>query len=107
MAAPSHVRQVFEDIDSRYPLLEARPENWRKQLWLKGRNMSVGQLVYSMRASGVLHDPVAAAANFALPAEQVRQVLDYYHNHRDLIEQDADEEKRWLLDQGHSLEPRQ
>jgi hypothetical protein len=34
-----------------YQYLIPRPEKWRKQLYLKGRNMTVGQLVYKMRAN--------------------------------------------------------
>jgi uncharacterized protein (DUF433 family) len=88
-----------------YVYLERRPDSWRKQLYLKGRNMSVGQLVYTMRASSLLDDPVRAARNFELPVEQVREALTYYASHRDLIEREADEEKQWLLERGYQLEP--
>ena len=88
-----------------YTWLEPHPENWRKQLYLKGRNVSVGQLIYSMRANGTLDDPARAAQTFALPAEQVQEALTYYRRHRSLIEAEADAEKRWLLEQGYSLEP--
>jgi uncharacterized protein (DUF433 family) len=88
-----------------YSLLEPHPDNWRKQLWLKDRHMTVGQLVYSMRASDMLEDPEAAARNFALPVEQIRQALVYYRRHRQLIEAEADQEKQWLVERGLILEP--
>ncbi len=106
MAIPSGRALAAEDAEA-YALLERRPDNWRKQLWLKGRNMTVGQLVYSMRANGTLHDPPAAASKFALPEAQVREALSYFRRHRALIEQEAEEEKRWLIEHGYSLEPRQ
>ena len=106
MATP---RQAEHDIarTEEYSLLEPHPDNWRKQLWLKGRHMTVGQLVYSMRADGTLDDLETAARNFALPVEQVRQALVYYWRHRALIEAEADQEKQWLVERGFVLEPRE
>ncbi len=57
------------------------------------------------RAGGWLDDPVGAARNFDLPVAQVREALDYYRRNRSLIEQEAEEEKRWLIEHGASLEP--
>jgi uncharacterized protein (DUF433 family) len=98
VVTPNQVAQ--RDAAEEYSLLEPHPDNWRKQLWLKGRNMTVGQLVYSMRADDLLDDPVTAARDFALPVEQVRQALDYYRMHRTLVEAEADQEKHWLIEQG-------
>ena len=36
---------------ARWQYLVARPHSWRKQLTIKGRNMSVGQLVSTVRAN--------------------------------------------------------
>ena len=56
-----------------YHYLEHRPHPWRKQLYLKGRNMAVGHLVYDMRTNNV---PVEeAAANYDLPLEQIEEAL--------------------------------
>jgi len=53
--------------------------------------MSVGQLVYKMRAN---HLSVAqAAADMDLPLEQVLEALAYYQTHRELIESETAEEK--------------
>lgn len=104
--ATSHQVETQTSDAERYSLLEPHADNWRKQLWLKGRNMTVGMLVYSMRADGMLDDPERAARNFALPVEQVQQALDYYRQHRSLIEAEADQEKQWLIERGFVLEPR-
>jgi uncharacterized protein (DUF433 family) len=90
-------------IFDHYRYLVAKPEKWRKQLYLKGRNMTVGQLIYSMRANSLSADE--AAADMDLPVEQVREAQAYYEIHRDLIEREADEEKQYLLAEGVSLEP--
>jgi uncharacterized protein (DUF433 family) len=104
--ATSDTEQWADQAAEGWRYLRVKPGNWRRQLWLTGRNMTVGQLVYSMRAEGMLDDPEAAAVDFELPVEQVREALEYYRRHRDLIEADADEEKRWLIEQGFDLEPR-
>jgi len=90
-------------IFGHYRYLVAKPDKWRKQLYLKGRNMTVGQLVYSMRANNLSAEE--AAADMDLPVEQVREAQVYYEIHRDLIEREAEEEKRSLLAEGVSLEP--
>ena len=86
-----------------YQYLAARPEKWRRQLYLKGRNMTVGQLVYTMRADQM--SPEEAAEDMDLPLEQVLEALAYYQTHRQLIESEAEEEKQYLLSQGVQLEP--
>jgi uncharacterized protein (DUF433 family) len=86
-----------------YDYLVARSETGYKQLYLKGRNMRVGQLIYTMRANQLSADE--AAADLDLPLAQVREAELYYHIHRELIEQEADEEKRRLGALGVRLEP--
>ena len=90
-------------IFDHYRYLVAKPDKWRKQLYLKGRNMTVGQLMYSMRANNLSAEE--AAADMDLPVEQVREAQAYYEINRDLIEREADEEKQSLLAEGVLLEP--
>jgi len=86
-----------------YQYLVARPEKGRKQMYLKGRNMTVGQLVYTMRANRM--SPEEAAEDMDLPLEQVLEALAYYQAHRSLIESEAEEEKQYLVSEGVQLEP--
>lgn len=86
-----------------YQYLVTRPEKGRKQPYLKGRNMTVGQLVYKMRANQLSVEQ--AAEDMDLPARQVMEAVAYYQVHRDLIESEMEEEKRYLLSQGVELEP--
>ncbi len=70
--------------------LVERPHPWRRQLYLKGRNMTVGQLVATMRANHL--SPEEAAEDMDLPLEQVREALAYYDLHRDLVDMELQEE---------------
>ena len=99
LCVPAVQPVIFEH----YRYLVAKPDKWRKQLYLKGRNMTVGQLVYSMRANNLSAEE--AAADLDLPVEQVREAQAYYEINRDLIEREADEEKQSLLAEGVPLEP--
>jgi len=99
LSVPAVQPIIFEH----YRYLVAKPDKWRKQLYLKGRNMTVGQLVYSMRANNL--NAEEAAADMDLPVEQVREAQVYYEVHRDLIEREADEEKQYLFTEGVPLEP--
>ncbi len=87
-----------------YQYLVTRPEKGRKQPYLKGRNMTVGQLVYKMRANQLSVEQ--AAEDMDLPVKQVMEAVAYYQVHRDLIESEMEEEKQYLLSQGVELEPR-
>jgi uncharacterized protein (DUF433 family) len=99
LSVPAVQPIIFEH----YRYLVEKPDKWRKQLYLKGRNMTVGQLVYSMRANNLSAEE--AAADMDLPVEQVREAQAYYEINRDLIEREADEEKQSLLAEGVLLEP--
>ncbi len=87
----------------RWRYLVARPHPWRSQLFLKGLNMTVGQLVSTMRANR--HTPEQAAEDLDLPTEAIREALDYYEENRSLIQMEAAEERRYLAAKGYALEP--
>ena len=63
----------------------------------------MGQLIYTMRANGLSTEEAAADLN--LPVAQVHEAQAYYQVHHDLVEADAEEEKRLLLSQGVQIEP--
>jgi uncharacterized protein (DUF433 family) len=86
-----------------YRYLVARPEKGHSQLYLKGRNMTVGQLIYKMRANQL--DVEEAAQDMDLPLEQVIEALVYYEVHREIVESETEEIKQFLLSQGVALEP--
>lgn len=86
-----------------YRYLVSRPETGRQQLYLTGRTMTVGQLVYTMRANDM--DTESAAEDLDLPVEQVQEALAYYEAHRELVESEVAEERRVLEAQGVALEP--
>lgn len=99
LSVPAVEPLVFEH----FQYLAPRPQTGRQQLYLKGRNMTVGQLIYKMRANDLSAEQAAADMN--LPELQVREAQVYYQTHRDLIETEMEEEKRYLLSKGGDLEP--
>jgi uncharacterized protein (DUF433 family) len=87
----------------RWQYLIARPHRWRRQLCIKGRNMTVGQLVSTIRANSLT--PEQAAENLDLPLAAIYEALTYYAENRGLIELEASEERRRLAQRGLPLEP--
>jgi uncharacterized protein (DUF433 family) len=81
-------------VEIHYKYLEARPDSWRKQLYLKERNMTVWQVVGRMQAHG--DSSAEAAEQFDLPLEAVLEAVDYYQRHKDLVDADTAEEGRRL-----------
>lgn len=100
-AAESAGPPLFEG--ETYQYLEHRPHRWRKQLFLRGRNMAVVHLVYSMRTNHV--SPEEAVHEFGLPRKQIDEALHYYERHQDLIEAEQREERRRLEEAGITLDP--
>jgi uncharacterized protein (DUF433 family) len=90
---------VFDD----YRYLVNRREKGREQPYLRGRNMTVGQLVYSMRANNLTIEE--AADDFNLPVEQVLEAQAYFQTHSDLIFREMAKETLSLVEQGANLEP--
>jgi uncharacterized protein (DUF433 family) len=78
--------------EGHYRWLVAAPHPWRKQLSIKGRRMTAGQLVFSMEANG---DSIEEAAeDWDLSAEAVAEAVEYVARNRELIEAEFAEERR-------------
>src|SRR5690349_15914393 len=86
-----------------YAYLEARPHPWRQQLWLRGRTMTVGQLVATMRSNGLT--PEQAAVDLVLPLAQIAEALFYYAEHHALVDRELREDRKRLQTQGYTVEP--
>ena len=89
--------------EGRWQYLIARPHRWRRQLSVKGRNLTVGQLVSTVRANRMT--PEQASEQLDLPLAAIEEALIYYAENRGLIELEASEERRQLAQRGLRLEP--
>ena len=107
--ALGRIQRVEERLNStegpvaRWNFLVARPHPWRRQLSIKGRNLTVGQLVSTVRANRL--SPDQAAEDLDLPREAIQEALDYFEENRELIQLEAMEERRRLAERGIPLEP--
>lgn len=99
----SRLRRLEERIDRRemreaavepWQYLVRRQHPWRKQLYIKGRNMTARQLVGSMKANQL--DEEAAAADNRVLVEAVREALAYVASNRELLETEAEIERLML-----------
>ena len=88
----SRLRRLEERIERRemreaavepWQYLVRRQHPWRKQLYVKGRNMTARQLVGSMKANQL--DEEAAAADHRVPVEAVREALAYVESNRGAV----------------------
>jgi uncharacterized protein (DUF433 family) len=98
--------RVLEEADgsSRWRYLVARPHPWRRQLSVKGRNMTVGQLVSTVYANKLT--PEQASEDLDLPLPVILEALLYYAENRALVQAEAAEERRHLAEKGYPLEPK-
>ncbi len=83
--------------------LVAREHSWRRQPYIKASNLTVGQLISTVKANNLT--PGEAADDLRLPVEAIEEALKYYEQNRALIEREAEEERRRLEKKGYTLEP--
>jgi uncharacterized protein (DUF433 family) len=70
-----------------FTYLVSRTHPWRRQPYLKGRNLTVRQLVGTVRSNQ--WDEVQAAGNLDLPVEAIREALRYAEENRELLDFEA------------------
>src|SRR6266852_9114494 len=108
----SRLRRLEEKIDRKemreaavepWQYLVRRQHPWRKQLYIKGRNMTARQLVGSMKANQL--DEEAAAADNRVPVEAVREAFAYVERNRELLETEAEIERLMLKREGVARGP--
>jgi hypothetical protein len=87
-------REMREVSVEPWQYLVRRHHPWRKQLYVKGRNMTARQLVGSMKANQL--DEVAAAADNRVSVETVHEALAYVESNRELLETEAEIERLML-----------
>ena len=83
--------------------LVIRRHPWRKQLYIKGRNMTVRQLVGKIKANGFSEGQ--AASDQDLPVEAIREALAYFEANPEVIELDAAYERYLLAKEGDAGGP--
>ena len=71
--------------------LVRRQHPWRKQLYLKGRNLTARQLVGSIQANQL--DVENAAENYHLPIGAVREALVYVEKNLELLQTETEIER--------------
>jgi uncharacterized protein (DUF433 family) len=81
-------------VQIHYKHLEVRPDSWRKQLYLKERNMTVWHVVGRVQAHG--YSSAEAAEQFDLPLAAVLEAVNYYQRNKDLVDAETAEEDRRL-----------
>ena len=83
--------------------LVARPHPWRRQLYVKGRRLRAYDVWIDMQTNR--ETAQEAAESWELPLEAVQEIVRYCESHRDLLVMEAEEERRYLIEEGLSLEP--
>jgi len=89
--------------DDEWEYLVSRPHPWRRQLYVKGRNLRAFTVWIEMQTNGLT--PEEAAESWDLPLDAVSEIVRYCDTHRDLLRMEADEERRRLIEEGIPLGP--
>ena|SRR5580700_10787390 len=78
--------------------LVRRRHPWRKQLYVKGRNMTARQLVGAMKADNRSEDETAH--DFGLSGEAVREALAYIEQNQELVDAEVEMERTMHKQEG-------
>ena len=73
----------LESIGQQWTWLVGRDHPWRRQLWIKGRNIAAGDLAHTATIEGWTAED--AAREFDLPVEAVLEAQRYAEVARELI----------------------
>ena len=95
LPAGSDTRTPHETPVDPWKHLVIRRHPWRKQLYIKGRNMTVRQLIGGVSSNGFSEEE--GARNYGLPVEAIREAFAYAEANPEVLERDAEYE-RSLLD---------
>ena len=87
----------LEGLGQEWQWLVRRDHPWRRQLWIKGRNLGAGDLARTAAVEG--WTPERAAAEFDLPVEAVVEALRYAETAHELIA--AEEAENRIAAQRH------
>jgi uncharacterized protein (DUF433 family) len=96
-------RALRENAVEPWRFLVRRQHPWRKQLYLKGRNLTARQLVGSMKANQM--NDAQAAANYHLPIEAIREALAYVEQNSNLLQAEAEIERLMHQREGSARVP--
>lgn len=86
LAAHSDLLPGLEPVERAAPpwsYLVSRRHPWRQQLYVKGRNMTVRQLVGTVQANEL--SPEEAVSDLDLPVEAIREALEYAEQNEELL----------------------
>jgi uncharacterized protein (DUF433 family) len=78
--------------------LEAHPDSFYRELFLRGLNLRPSRLVAWIIAEDLT--PEQAAADRSLPVEAVLEAIEYVRSHENLITEDLEREHQLLRDRG-------
>jgi len=74
---------IEQQLATDWRWLVGRPHAWRRQLWIKGRRMTAGDLARTIEIED--WTPERAAVEFDLPLEAVLEAQRYLAANRDLV----------------------
>ena len=89
---------------AQWQYLEPRPDSWRKQLYMKGRKLTAFTVWSDMLVNEMSPEEVADSKD--LPIAAVTEAISYCETNRELLEQEAKAERRYLEERGVILEPK-
>lgn len=80
---PALEQAMNDAMDDNWTWLVARPHAWRRQLWIKGRRLTAGDLARTLEIEG--WDAERGAEEFELPVEAIEEAQRYLEAKRDLV----------------------
>ena len=78
-------------------------ESWRQQLYIKGSKLPASDVWGTMLAENMT--PAEAAEDWDLPIEAVHESIKYCESHQDLLNREADQERKSLENKGVCFAP--
>ena len=107
VSLPSEIKEMRREMRETpvepWKHLVRRAHPWRKQLYVRGRNLTARQLVGGIKANKFNEEQ--ATANYQLPGEAIREALAYVEKNEELLKTEAEIERLMLKREGVARGP--
>lgn len=98
----AQIKSAINDSSTQWQYLEKRSDSWRKQLFFRGKKLTAFSVYSDMMVN---KDTIEETAEgWELPIEAVKEAIEYCQNNQQLIQQEAEEERLYLQENGVNIE---
>jgi uncharacterized protein (DUF433 family) len=88
---------------TKWQYLESRPDNWKKQLYIKGKRIKANVIYSDLLVNKMSLEE--AAENWDLPLSVIAEVIEYCESNQELLKEESLKGRISLEQKGVAIDP--